>query len=285
MPPTSPVVAGWELALRLRERRIQLDIDVRTITQRLNFSRNYWSAIENERKILSEESLNKVVELFEFDPEEGNELHALRALAKERGWWTRYPTLFDADVQRMLGLEFGAQEIHDYESLLIPGLLQTENYARAIMTPAMIVRQVEVDQRVQVRMRRQERLDGEFPLKLSAMISEAALRQQIGGPAVQREQLEHLATLSETRRRNISIRVIPFTATSCDLFGAPTVHLLDFDNPRLRPLAWHETVTTWSMIEDHTQVHNITETYHGATAQALTEDDTLELIRSYIRSS
>ncbi|MEV4058454.1 Scr1 family TA system antitoxin-like transcriptional regulator [Amycolatopsis sp. NPDC049688] len=281
-PPTSPVVAGWELALRLRERRTELGIDVGTITQRLNVSRNYWSMVENERKILSEENLAEVVELLEFDEEDRAELFTLRIRAKERGWWTKYPRLFDAEVLRMLGLEFGAQEIHDYENLLIPGLLQTENYARAIMTPAMTVRKVEVEQRVQVRMRRQERLHGDSPFKFNAMISEAALRQQIGGPAVQREQLEHLAMLLETRRDNISIRVIPFTATSCGLFGAPTLHLLDFDNPWLPTLAWHETVTASSIIDDRTQVHNITETYHDAAREALSEDDTVEFIRSCI---
>src|SRR5262245_31910222 len=59
--PVSPTVAAWELALRLRRRRVQLGVEVRTITQRLGFSRNYWSAVENERKILSEENLVKLL--------------------------------------------------------------------------------------------------------------------------------------------------------------------------------------------------------------------------------
>ena len=185
--PPSPVVASWELALRLKRRREQLGVEVRTITEALGFTRNYWSAVENERKILSRESLTRILELFEFDAEEKEELLALRAAAKERGWWTRYPALFDNEIQRLFGLEQGARSIRDYENLLIPGLLQTADYTRGIMMPDVTMRPVEVDQRIEARLRRQERLiDSNDPFKFTAVISEASLRQQIGGPRVLR---------------------------------------------------------------------------------------------------
>src|SRR5256885_4692789 len=107
--PPSPVVASWELALRLKRRREELGIEVRTITESLGFSRNYWSAVENERKILSPESLARIIELFEFGDEEKLELLELRAAAKERGWWSRYSALFDNEIQRLFGLEQGAR--------------------------------------------------------------------------------------------------------------------------------------------------------------------------------
>src|SRR5882757_2906322 len=135
------MVASWELVLRLRERRDQVGIEVRNITQALGFSRNYWSAVENERKILSEESLTKVLELLEFDEEERRELLELRGVAKKRGWWTQYSGLLDRELQRLYGLEAGAQSVRTYESLLIPGLLQVPDYARAIMIPDVTIRQ------------------------------------------------------------------------------------------------------------------------------------------------
>ena len=282
-PLASPVVAAWELALRLRERRRRLGIDVKRITQELDFSRNYWSAVENERKILSEESLRKIITLFEFDESEGQELLDLRAATKERGWWSAYPKLLDHDVQRMLGFEHGAQEIRGHESLLIPGLLQTRDYARAIMKSAAVVRPVEVEQRVDIRIRRQERLYGENPLQLTVIISEASLRQRIGGVDVLRAQLEHLVKMSLEHRGNIRIRAIPFAVESCGLFGAPTVHLIDFDNPRLPTLAWQETVSTFSILDDPAQVRDITVTYAEAQKQALSEDQTVGLIRQCIQ--
>ena len=95
MESPSPVVARWELVLRLRERRNQLDIDVKDITRELRFTRNYWSAIENERKIISAENLAKLAALLEFDDEETAQLLELRDIAKERGWWADYSALLD----------------------------------------------------------------------------------------------------------------------------------------------------------------------------------------------
>lgn len=281
---SSPVVASWELALRLKRQRERLGIEVRTITEALGFTRNYWSAVENERKILSSEALALVVDLFEFDDEEKAELLALRAAAKERGWWSNYSALFDADVQRLFGLEQGAQSMRDYESLLIPGLLQTADYVRAIMMPAVTLPQVEVDQRVEARLRRQTRLaDPGDPFKLTAVISEAALRQQIGGPVVLRQQLVHLAELIESHPRKLDVRVIPFTATACGLFGAATVHLIDFGNSRLPTLAWQETVTAWGIIDDKDQIRDISTTYKDAYERALPRDESLHLVRDQIR--
>jgi transcriptional regulator with XRE-family HTH domain len=279
--PSSPVVASWELALRLKRRREQLGIEVSTITETLGFSRNYWSAVENERKILSPETLIRIIELFEFDDEEKDELLTLRAAAKERGWWTRYSALFDADIQRLYGLEHGARSMRDYESLLIPGLLQTPDYIKAIMMPDVTVRQIEVDQRVEARLRRQHRLtDANDPFSLTVVISEAALRQQIGGSRVLRNQLVHLATLIEQHPEALDVRIIPFTATACGLFGAATVHLIDFDNPQLPTLAWQETVTTWGIIDDATQVRNITTAYEDAYRSALDKEKSLQMIQN-----
>ncbi|MFJ7218791.1 Scr1 family TA system antitoxin-like transcriptional regulator [Amycolatopsis sp. NPDC098790] len=282
--PSSPVVASWELALRLKRRRERLGIDVRTIIDTLGFTRNYWSAVENERKILSTEALLRIIELFEFDNEEKQELLNLRAAAKERGWWSRYSALFDSDVERLYGLEQGARSMRDYENLLIPGLVQTADYIRAIMMPDAMVRKVEVDQRVEARLRRQERLvDTEDPFTLTAVVSEAALRQQIGGRLVLRDQLAHLGNLIEEYPEALDFRVIPFTATACGLFGAATVHLIDFDNAQLPTLAWQETVTAWGIIDDPVQVRNISAAYEDAYRRALTKEKTLQLIRSHAK--
>jgi transcriptional regulator with XRE-family HTH domain len=280
-PPVSPVVAGWELALRLRQHREQLGIEVRTITSELGFSRNYWSAVENERKILSEEALTKVLDLFEFGQDERQELLRLRAAAKERGWWTRYSAVLDDERQRMFGLEYGAHSVHDWESLLVPGLLQTRDYARALMTPDVNLRQVEVEQHVEVRMRRQERLGGDHPLSFTALISEAVLRQEVGGRAVLRRQLEHLRDIM-TDNSGIELRIIPFSTRSCGLFGASTVHLIGFDNSRLPTVIWQETVTAGGFIDDPMKVRDIRGTYREAAQNALSGHESKEMIQQRI---
>lgn len=275
--PTSPTVAAWELALRLRQRRERLGMDAKTVAETMGFTRNYWSAVENERKQLSEENLDKALELLEFDQEDQDELRGLRATARERGWWTRY-SMLDAEVERLYGLEAGASSVKEYESILVPGMLQTADYARAIMKPAEIIREVEVDQLIEVRLKRQERLTADSPLRLTALISEAVLRQQIGGPAILRRQLQHLVDVAEAHPDTIDIHVIPFTATSCGLFGAATVRVLDFPSPRLPMLAYQETVTARILLDDRTTVRDIATTYSAALKVALTPEESLEMI-------
>ena len=281
--PTSPVVAAWELTIRLREQRDQVGVEIKAITQALGFTRNYWSAVENERKVLSEEKLIKLLELLEFDAEERQELLELRRVAKERAWWMRYGGLLDGHLQRLIGLEAGAESVWYYESLLIPGLLQTADYAKALMESSVTERRAEVDHRLEIRLRRQQRLRGDDPLRMTAIISEAALRQEIGGPAVHRGQLAYLAQTIEEHQDNIEVRIVPFTATACGLFGAATTHLLFFSNPRLRTVAWQESVTNWGVIDDAVQVQDIRVTYRDALGRTLSKQDSLGLIHQRIK--
>jgi transcriptional regulator with XRE-family HTH domain len=279
----SPTVASWELALRLRQRRDQLGIEVQAITAALGFSRNYWSAIENERKILAEDKLKILMDVFEYDSEEQRELLELRAAARQRGWWTRYSALFADETLRLFGLEDGAETIRTYESLLIPGLLQTEHYMRALMSSDIpTIRQVEVDQRIEVRLRRQERITGADPLHLTAVISQAALMQQTGGPRVLRDQLSHLVRVIDELADVVEIRVIPFTATGCGAFGASTFHLIDFASTRLPTLAWQETVTAVGIIDEDNQVRDLSLTWAEALGRTLSRQGSLDLIEQRI---
>jgi len=280
-PSPSPVVANWELVIRLRERREQLGITVNDITSELGFTRNYWSAIENERKLIPENTLIAVSDILELGAEDRRQLLELRETAKKNGWWNSYSALFTGEIQRLYGLEQGARGIREYETLLIPGLLQTADYTRAIMSSDAAIRQVEIEQRIEARHHRQERLRDESPLHLRIIMSEAALRQQVGGTTVLRGQLEHLLTMIEDRSDNVEIRVIPFTATACNLFGAGTLLLLDFHSPRLPRVAWHETVSNWGVITDPTKIRDITMAFNEAHERALDRRETKKIIDKY----
>lgn len=279
----SPVVAGWELVLRLRDRREQVGVEVKQIAQTLGFSRNYWSAVENERKILSEDALKKLLKLLEFNSDDSREMLELREIAKERGWWSNYSALFDAELQRFFGLEHGAHSMRSYENLLIPGLLQTADYARAVIHPFVTVPRVQVEQRVGVRLRRQNRLDDDDPLRLTTVISEAALHQQIGGVTVLRDQLAHVIDMIERFPENLYVHVVPFTATAYSLFGGGTVNLIDFENTRLPTVVWQETVTAWRVIDDRTQVEAISTAFNEALQRSLDQRESKEMIRKRIK--
>ena len=279
----SPIVAGWELVLRLRDRREQVGVEVKDITKALGFSRNYWSAIENERKILSDEALRKLLKLLDFNAEEERELLELREIAKDHGWWTKYTALFDPELRRFFGLEHGAHTIRAYENLLIPGLLQTEDYARAVIHPFVTVPRVQVEQRVGVRMRRQERLDDGDPLHLTTVISEAALHQQIGGVSVLRDQLAHLVDMTEKYDKTLYVHVVPFQAGAYSLFGSGTICLIDFENARLPTVVWQEMGAAWGVIDNRPQVEAISAAFDQVLQLSMSRRDSKGLIQERIK--
>lgn len=281
MSPLSPVVANWELVLRLRERRERLGIRTSGISQKLGLPRGYWAAVESEHTVIPEGILPAVFALFEFGDRERERIRLLHRDAQGRGWWNNYSALFDKKVQRLYGLEQNAKTIYAFDTLLIPGLLQTEGYIRAVCDSDRSVREAEVEQLVEARLCRRAVLQSEDPPHVNVIVSEAALRQEIGGPAVHRDQLDYLATVIERHAQHVTIRVIPFSSAACALFGSGTVCLLDFDNPQLPSVAWHESVASWGIIEDAGAVHDITHAFAEAAERAATSRETARLIQTY----
>lgn len=276
----SPVVARWELMLRLRERRKELDITPAVIAKKLKISGGYWAHIEGERNLLSEDKLKLLLPLLEFDDAESEELLALRLAAKERGWWSKYAGLIGPDQMRLYGLEHGAESVRIYESVVMPGLLQCESYARALIASSLAnVRSAEVEQRVAVRMRRHQRLDGDDPLHLTAVIGQTVLVQKTGGAAVLREQLQHLASVVEQHPDTIDLRVIPFDSPEGNVLGGATFYLFDFASTWLPTLAWHESAASGGTSDEESLLRDLGFAYTQAQAVALSREESLALIR------
>ncbi|AVH21903.1 DUF5753 domain-containing protein [Nocardia cyriacigeorgica] len=285
MAPLSPTVARWELMLRIRRRRRQFDVGAPTIAKELGFTLSYWSKVEKER-VLAEDKLERLMELLEFDPAERDRMRELREAAKRRGWWAEYANLLPEEVARLYGLEYGATSVRTYESLMIPGLLQTEDYARALIgNDAARIRRVEVERLVELRIRRQARLDGDAPLQLTAIVHEAALTQQIGGRDVLRGQLRHLGDVLDRHPETVDLRIVPFDAVGGALLGGATFHLLGFDSPLLPDIAWSETLIQYALIEDSEPVRHLSTMFEHARAEhALPPADSRELLERRIEA-
>ncbi len=133
MTPTSPTVARWELIRRLRERRQQLGLDAAAVSKAVSISPANWSHVEADRRMLTEEKLQIMCDLLEIDGAERELIFELRATGKQRGWWQDYSALFSTELLRFYGLEYGAELVRTYDSVLIPGLLQTADYAHALI--------------------------------------------------------------------------------------------------------------------------------------------------------
>ncbi|MBB5960063.1 transcriptional regulator with XRE-family HTH domain [Saccharothrix tamanrassetensis] len=272
---SSAIAAAWELGLRLREHRDQLGLSVGGTAKAVRMQQPNLSAVETGRKKITEANLLKLGKLFELADEEIGELSALRARAEQRDWYHRYSWLFNEDFLRYLGFEFAADTLRVYESCFVPGPLQTVAYATETMTTGSPYnRLTEVEPRVEARLARRVRLEGDDPIGLSILLSEAVLRQQIGGPEVMRDQLDHLASMAD----QVEIRVLPFSAGGYSALGG-SFYVLTFPSPHLPGLVYQETLTSTTLLERRQQVREYTVAFAESANQALSPADSLAFIR------
>jgi hypothetical protein len=171
------------------------------------------SRVETGRVGLRGRDLNDLLELYRVnDSALSEELASLAREGKQRGWWSKYADSLLSPYATYIGFESEADEVLVHETLVVTGLLQTEEYARAVIGSAMFPANSgdTTERRVQVRMERQELLAKPRSLKLWAILDESVLHRQVGGPSVQRGQLKHLGQMAILP--NVTIQVLPFDA-------------------------------------------------------------------------
>lgn len=266
--------------LRIREQSAACGIKTSVIQKALDISAAYWSQVTHYRGVLSEEKLRILAELLDFDRDEQKELFNLRAVARQRGWWNEYSGVFDDELMRFYGLEDGAVSIRSVDSCVVPGLLQTEDYVRALISAIVATgRPTEAQQRVRARLRRQQRLDDPDPLHLSVIVGQTALMQEVGGPDVLRQQLLHLIRMVESHPDNLDLRVVPFNAAgSVAGVNAATFHILDFESPPLPALGWLESAIYGEATDNRQKVEALDFLYNQLRTIALSREESVELI-------
>ena len=241
MAPTSPEVAKLEFAKRVRDRRRELGLSSAETAKALGFSRVFYSAVENNREKLSPNKLPALFDVLQFEPEDRKQLTALHDASRRPGWWAEYASVLPEEFAVFIGLEHGASRASIFESSVVPGLLQTRDYAEAVVGAATRVSLADVRRTVDLRLRRQQRLSGDDPLRLDVILSEAVLMQQFGSSGVLRDQLRSILDRIEAGAP-IDLRVQPFATTPGGLFAASTVVLLDFESAHLPTMTWREAV-------------------------------------------
>ncbi|MFF4414051.1 helix-turn-helix domain-containing protein [Streptosporangium sp. NPDC001559] len=209
-----------------------------------------------------------LTEVYGVTGEARDSLIQMAREARQRGWWHRHRQALKPGFDSYIGLEAEASVVRTYEPLVVPGLMQTEPYARAVIeATAMTQAPSEVDEKVSVRISRQQLLHGPGdPIQLVALLDEAVLRRQIGGRAVMREQLEHLVELG--RLPNVEIRVIPFSSGAHAAMDGKFC-LLSFPAPEDPDLVYLEQATSGLMPEDPEEVRRYTLMFGSLSALAL----------------
>jgi transcriptional regulator with XRE-family HTH domain len=274
----SPVVARWELSRRLAARRKELGVEVKEITTALGFTRNYWSAVEHDRTLLAEEKLRLLFEVLQFDDAMQARLLELRELAKDRGWWDEYSSLDDG-ARRFYGMEAGADRIRIYDGHVIPGILQIDAYTRAIIEADPFYSAVEIDTVVKIRNDRQQQLRKRQSVNIYVILSEAALRQQVAGPEVQRRQLQHLIDLMADEDLRVELRVLPFDTNPGVLASSSTMLIFDYANAELPAVAWQEAVRLLDSVKmGDEQFRRLDLAWHDGLRRALEPSQSEQLV-------
>jgi transcriptional regulator with XRE-family HTH domain len=271
----NPTVRRRRLGQELRRLRELRGMTAEEVADRLLVSQSKISRLENGRRSISQRDVRDLCGVYEV--EDRRIVDSLMQMAKEsrqQGWWHAFG---DIPYSVYIGLETDAASLRVYEPQVVPGLLQTRAYAEAVVAGALPEASTEdVEKRVQVRMRRQDRItDPAHPLRLWAVLDEATLRRAVGGPQTMVEQLEHLIELS--RLPHLTVQVMPFA------MGAhPGVNgqyaILEFPETTDSTVVYLEGVTSDLYLEKGNDVQSYSVMYEHLRAQALNADQTREFI-------
>jgi transcriptional regulator with XRE-family HTH domain len=204
-----PTVRLRRLAAELRRLRGASGLSREQVTEQTGVNEGTLYRLETARARPQRRTLVALLDLYGVD---GDARTALLDIAKgtdDQGWLRPYHAELPEEYAAYISFEAEARAVRNYESLFIPGQLQTEDYARAVITGTLpMATGTEVEQRVQARIERQARLTAEPPLGLWAIVDEAAIRRMVGGPAVMRAQLARL--LDAAKQPNITLQVVTF---------------------------------------------------------------------------
>jgi transcriptional regulator with XRE-family HTH domain len=271
---TSPTVRQRELGKRLRELRGQHDLTVEDVAEKLLCSATKVSRLETGARRPSLRDVRDLCLLYGVDDSASNELMTLARGAREQGWWTQYE---DLNLDPLIGLEQDAAAITCYSMYYMPALLQTEDYAHAIIKAIAPKMNPSIhQQRVEVRMRRQQLLEKDDPPRYRVLIDEAVVRRLVGGPTVIAAQLDKV--LEVEREGKVTIQVIPFNAGAYAAVDAYFV-LLEFEDPNLSPVVYIEGLAGNQYLERKFEISRYRETIEYLRDSALTPRDSLSLIR------
>jgi hypothetical protein len=209
---TGSTVPRRQLGRHLRDLRNRAGMTVKIAAGQLEWSEVKMWRIENGHISLRSHDVQAMCQVYGAPPDLTRALMGLARETKAKGWWHAYGDVIPDGFDVYIGLEAAAAELDWYESELVPGLLQTDEYARTVITadnPG--VDDGEIDRRVHVRVARQGLLRRPVaPPELRVVLNEAILRRPVGGPAIMARQLRQLAGASELP--NVSLRVVPFSA-------------------------------------------------------------------------
>ena len=276
----TPTVRLRRLAAELRTLRNASGLTRDVVVERTGINVATLYRIEHARVRPQTRTLRTLLDLYGVEAPQQSELLALLRDARQRGWLHAYQSELAEQYTTYIGFEGEARSISNYESLFVPGLLQTEDYARAVIRGVLpMANRDEVERRVEVRMERQDVLRNDNPLELWVIMDEAALRRHVGGSDVIRAQLGHL--LDAVELPNVTIQVIPFDVGAHA--GMPgSFVLMQFGEPAIPDVVYIDSMAGDLFLEEESDIRRYTLIFEHLRAVAASPDASRSLVASFV---
>ena len=281
-PERGPTVLRIALGAQLRQLREACGITREAAAEAIRASDAKISRLELGRVGIKQRDLIDLLTLYGVTDEQKRQ--ALLAVSRQTntpGWWRQYGDLLSSWFEMYLGLEQAASVIHTYQIQYIPGLLQTEDYARAVTLLGQLDGSPEeIDRRVNLRMTRQKLLTQPEAPNLWAVIDETALRRRLDSRPVMQAQVQHLIELTELP--NITVQVVPFSAGGHAAAGGPFT-ILRFAEPDLPDIVYLEQLSSALYLDKRQDVENYLAVMDRLVVQAETPERTRKFLKRIMK--
>jgi transcriptional regulator with XRE-family HTH domain len=269
-------VRSRRLALELKHFREQAGLTGEQVAEPMGWSVAKVYRIEGDKVRILVRDVQRLLNLYQVTGAQADAVLELARQARMKDWWQQYSGAIPEWFQFYVGLEAAASAVHGYESELVPGLLQTEDYVRAIMSTAPAPESDDdIERQIQVRMERQKRLTAPDAPDLWVVLNEGVIRRTVGGAKVMREQLQRLADISKLS--NVTLQVLTYDA------GAhPAMHgafwIMQFPEPADPDVVYVEAQTGALYLEMPEDVGRYSLMFDHLRAQALSTEASRDLM-------
>jgi transcriptional regulator with XRE-family HTH domain len=272
----APSVRARQLAAELRRLRDEARLTGEDVGERLGWSPAKVSRIETARTSITAADLSRLLDLYELSGQRRDRLTELGRSAGDRGWWDAYADTLGPEYATLIALEAQAERARWYAAQIVPGLLQTGQYAREIIGSTLLISPPgEIERRAQVRMTRQRVLRSDEPLRLSVVLDEGVLLRRVGGPQVMQEQLLHLAEVATWP--NIDLHVLlNQTGAHPAITGEFTI--LGFPELISPDVVYLEHMTSNIYVEQEAEVYRYSLAFDRLMALALDPGESRDMI-------
>ncbi|MFG1606192.1 helix-turn-helix domain-containing protein [Actinoplanes sp. NPDC049265] len=274
-----PTLRRRRLGAELKRCREAAGLTQEAVSRHFEWNTAKLTRIETARVAVTARDVRDLLTLYgRHDESYRDAMVELARLSKERSWWTDYK-----DVLRpgnFVGLEAGAATMRVFEPVVVPGLLQTEAYIRALMRSGSDVPREVMDRRVKLRLHRQVRLSGPNPLELVALVDESVVRRNIGGKDVMRKQLQHIVDMAQSP--NVTIRILPLDFGEHLFLGGPAA-LLEFRETTHLDVVYLEGLAGDLYEEQPSEVARYRKEFDRLTVGALDHRASLKMIEGLLQ--